>query len=431
MQSVSDHRSAIIQTRIRIILFGFFALLLLAGLTLIGGKKIQAADAPKPINVFLDDQKVEFTIDPINEMGTTLVQMRPLFEALGMEVTWEASTRTVFAEKEGFSLTLILDSSSAVVNGSQMKLDRPATTVNSHTIVPLRFVSESTGALVHWNGVDREIIIVTEAYVLSLGTTLDQVKVLLDEAQKEIDERHAAEKKKEEDKKKKDKPSPPPSPVEKVDLDKLEGMYYGWESDFGGYECGGICWRFYTFLSGNKVVVGLPEGGGPETIDCKTDDCQTYSIKNGKLVLSGGESPDIGFDEYGRFRIDDVNLISVKAAADGMKLEGTYKAIGYTGLVGITPYSSSWTEYFTFKKDGTFESDRTSISALDVGSARTDATSAEDTVYGKYEIKGNTMVMKYADGSESKVLFIPEMEDGILASIQIGKRNFDLVTAED
>src|SRR5690606_35755309 len=91
----------------------------------------------------------------------------------------------------------------------------------------------------------------------------------------------------------------PRQPITPVDLDKLAGMYYGFRSDLGGYECGGICWDFYTFLPDHKVVVGPPANGGPEAIDCDEDACLSYTIESGQLKLSDGTALTIGKSEDG------------------------------------------------------------------------------------------------------------------------------------
>src|SRR5690606_23910654 len=102
-----------------------------------------------------------------------------------------------------------------------------------------------------------------------------------------------------------------PAASDTINLNSLQGMYYGFRADLNGYECGGICWDMYTFLPDSKVVVGLPENGGPETIDCKVDECQSYTIKNGKLTLKNGDSLPVEV-EKGILYINEVQMSRVK-----------------------------------------------------------------------------------------------------------------------
>ncbi len=399
---------------------GVFAALLLKGL--LGGAAAQAADSP--IVVHVDGEALDFNIEPNLQAGTTLVQMRPIFEALGLALIWDPSTRSITATKEGYTLSMTLGSDIATVNGQQVKLARPAAAVDGHTIVPLRFVGEATGAFVHWNGVGREILVMSEAYMANLGMTRAEVEDLMDELQRELDEEHA--RKVAETKEKEAVAKSEPKPLIKVDESKLQGMFYGFENDFGGYECGGMCWRFYTFLPDSQVVVGEPAGGGPETINCKVDACLTYSIKDGQLHMTGQESLSIGQTEEGVLVINDAYLSKAEPVADRYKLDGTYVTRGYQGFVGITPFSSSWTKYLTFYADGTFESDSTSLGILDTGSSHTSGTVAPDTVKGTYHINDNTITLNYPDGTTAKHVFILDNE----GDLQIGDNNYSLATEE-
>ncbi|UUZ92390.1 copper amine oxidase N-terminal domain-containing protein [Paenibacillus sp. P25] len=62
--------------------------------------------------------------------GTTLVQFRPLFEAMGMKVQWDEATRIVTGSKEGLQITLRIDDPHATVNGKQMDLAQSAQIVS-------------------------------------------------------------------------------------------------------------------------------------------------------------------------------------------------------------------------------------------------------------------------------------------------------------
>ncbi|MGG1876217.1 copper amine oxidase N-terminal domain-containing protein [Paenibacillus cisolokensis] len=402
--------------------------LLMLGMILLSFVNVKASHAAlKPIDVFVNDEQVAFSIDPDVKGGTTLVQMRPFFEALGMEVTWSQKDQTVSAVKEGVTILLPLNSTTAKVNGQSVKLDRPAMTVSGHTLVPLRFVSESTGALVHWNGVHREIIVYTYEFVTSFGLTMEEVEKLLKEAQAKVNAEHAAAKEAE-----KAKPSIVLPPVVQdnggpVQLNQLRGMYFGGEYDYAGYRCGGVCWLFYTFLPDQKVVVGEPKGGGPETIDCSKDTCRSYSIKDGMLRISGGEPLPIAINKDGELEINEIIMRKVLPMPDGTKLGGEFISQGYTGLVGVTPFTTTWTNYLTFYPDGTFTSDQSSLASLNTGNTSTDVASERDSVRGKYRIDKNTIIFTYADGKVDRFVFaVPPQRDGESFYVQIGNQSFHI-----
>jgi len=116
---------------------------------------------PKDIvKVKVNDRPIVFDVAPIIGEGRTLVPLRHIFEALGAEVKWDASTRTVTGIKGSDRLTEN-DSKEALVNGETKELDVPATIVNGRTLVPVRSISESLGAEVSWDDNSKTVIIKT------------------------------------------------------------------------------------------------------------------------------------------------------------------------------------------------------------------------------------------------------------------------------
>lgn len=388
------------------------------------------ASADKTIEVTLNETPVEFAIDPYLTEGTTLVQFRPLFEAMNMKVEWDNEQQIVTGTKEGISLTMKINSTQATVNGKVIELEQPPRIMDGHTMVPVRFVSESTGALVAWNPYKPQILIYTESYLQELGLTQEQAEEAIDKELERIKAEYEAAQTINEPVQPIPVPDVPtgsgeykPAGSGSVDLSKLQGMYYGFSSDYGGYECGGICWHLYTFLPDNQVLVGEPPNGGPETIDCKQDNCQSYTIKDGKMILSNGESYSIGLED-GQLVIDDVELTPVEPVAADLKLSKSYIYRGYVGLGGISSGSTTWSKVIDFSEEGTFKSDSLMLGSVE-GGARTQGSTGFDTS-GSYRISGNTIVFAYNDGStENLLFFVHENEKrGALEDIQIGENNY-------
>lgn len=113
------------------------------------------------INIYMDGELLEVSQEPIIENGTTLVPMRNIFEALGMKVHWNEETKTASGITDGLTIDITIGSNKAYVNGSEKILLVPAKIINGSTMVPLRFVSESAGCKVDWDGSKREITIST------------------------------------------------------------------------------------------------------------------------------------------------------------------------------------------------------------------------------------------------------------------------------
>lgn len=122
--------------------------------------------------------------------------------------------------------------------------------MDGSTMVPLRFIGEATGALVHWDPVTREISVITENLLASLGLSKEEMlKRLADYSAKQQTPPTTSQK--QAPSTQEPKPTAPTIPVQSakpankpVDLSALQGMYYGFRDDFGGYQCG-ISIHFY------------------------------------------------------------------------------------------------------------------------------------------------------------------------------------------
>lgn len=128
-------------------------LLILLSISFVG------AETQEPIDISLNGQELLLDEPPIIVEGRTLVPVRFIFEPLGLTISWNSESRTAIGEKEGLSIIMPIDSTIAVVNDNPVKLDVAATIINDRTYVPLRFVAESTGAIVTWHGESRSVTI--------------------------------------------------------------------------------------------------------------------------------------------------------------------------------------------------------------------------------------------------------------------------------
>ncbi|MTI71102.1 MAG: MBL fold metallo-hydrolase [Firmicutes bacterium] len=115
--------------------------------------------AQGPVKVKVDGNTLNFDVNPQVINGRTLVPVRAIFEALGVKVGWNGKTRTVIGTKEDIKIELPISSKIATKNGKQIQLDTPATIIEGRTLVPARFIAESIGAKVGWNGTTRTVLI--------------------------------------------------------------------------------------------------------------------------------------------------------------------------------------------------------------------------------------------------------------------------------
>ncbi len=119
---------------------------------------------PTFVSVVLDGKKIWFPDAQayIDANQRTLVPVRFVAESLGAKVGWEGKSRTVPISRDGQDISLAIGSTTAIVNGKQIELDTQAVMTGGRTFVPLRFVSEVLGAEVKWEGKTVTVLIQTK-----------------------------------------------------------------------------------------------------------------------------------------------------------------------------------------------------------------------------------------------------------------------------
>ena len=111
----------------------------------------------------MNDGLISFDQKPIIENGRTLVPMRAIFEALGLDVEWNNAQRRITAtDSQGTLIIMTVGDPIMTVNGKISEMDVPPKIVSSRTLVPLRAISEAYNCEVEWDGANRNIYITTD-----------------------------------------------------------------------------------------------------------------------------------------------------------------------------------------------------------------------------------------------------------------------------
>lgn len=118
-----------------------------------------AAVVADGISVVCNGERLAFDTEPIIVEGRTLVPLRKIFEALGAEVEWNDTTKTVTAKKNEREIELTIGKAEMRVNDKTIALDTAAMIVNDRTLVPVRAVSEGMGASVDWDDATKTVLI--------------------------------------------------------------------------------------------------------------------------------------------------------------------------------------------------------------------------------------------------------------------------------
>lgn len=141
---------------------------------------VMAADtAPKTASVYINGNELELDgTTPLIKSDRVFVPLRPIFEALGAEVGYEADTKTVTADTEGKHVEFNVGSKEVKVtdNGAlnKMTIDAPSFIEGDRTYVPVRFAAQALGCNVGWDGSEKAVIIADkEAFVKENGSSFE------------------------------------------------------------------------------------------------------------------------------------------------------------------------------------------------------------------------------------------------------------------
>lgn len=118
------------------------------------------AQSAGAVNVIMNSSYLKFPDqEPVIVDGTTLVPLRSVAEALGLEITWDDPSDTVVVKKDNFYIELVIGSDKAKTPGGVKTLTQPPVIINGRTMVPLRFIAEQFGLTVLWNQEYQRVII--------------------------------------------------------------------------------------------------------------------------------------------------------------------------------------------------------------------------------------------------------------------------------
>jgi len=110
-----------------------------------------------PVTVTVNGAPVSFDQPPVERAGRVYVPLRGVFERLGATVVYQAGK--INATRAATTVSLDVGSNTAIVNGTQMDLDSPPFLIGARTLVPLRFVAQALGANVSYDGTTRTVAI--------------------------------------------------------------------------------------------------------------------------------------------------------------------------------------------------------------------------------------------------------------------------------
>jgi len=105
-----------------------------------------------PYKLYLGDKEIKFDSDPYEVNNRLLVPIRTISEATGAKVEWDGKANAAAIYRGSDKLVLYIGSSKASYNDIDIPLDVSPILKNGRTFLPLRFVSEWLGLQVNYEG---------------------------------------------------------------------------------------------------------------------------------------------------------------------------------------------------------------------------------------------------------------------------------------
>ena len=141
-----------------------------------------SAVAEDKISVLLNGKPLEFEVDPKIIIGTTMISVRSIFEAMGFQLFWDQNQETVTGILGKNVINLKIGDNTAYKNNSPHELKTPPVIQDGYTLAPLRFIAESADAVVNWNDTNKTVEIFTSDLNLSenSGDKLKNSVVMID-----------------------------------------------------------------------------------------------------------------------------------------------------------------------------------------------------------------------------------------------------------
>ncbi len=114
-------------------------------LTLVTCMFAKSVFAEGGIKVKFCDEEIKFSVAPIIVEDRTLVQIRPIAEAMGLEIEFEPACSMVILADGETEVRFFLDSEVRLVNGEENNMDTKPVLKENYTFLPLRYLAEPFG----------------------------------------------------------------------------------------------------------------------------------------------------------------------------------------------------------------------------------------------------------------------------------------------
>lgn len=132
-------------------------------------------------SALVQDKNIELDVAPITINGRTMVPVRFLGEeALKGIVDWDNYAQKATLTLKDKKVELVVGKSVGLVNGKEIPLDVPVTNIGGRVLVPLRFVSENLGLNVNYDAATKTIEISEKDFTVADSSLSNEKTGLVD-----------------------------------------------------------------------------------------------------------------------------------------------------------------------------------------------------------------------------------------------------------
>lgn len=114
-------------------------------------KRVEPAYQKSDIMIYVNDQQIDFSHEPVIMDNTNLVPLRELAEGLGAKVSWDAKLGKIEVEKGSKRIVLTIGSKTILYNGVAETLSAAPKIIDGVTYVPAQVVARGLGAKVSYD----------------------------------------------------------------------------------------------------------------------------------------------------------------------------------------------------------------------------------------------------------------------------------------
>ncbi len=121
--------------------------------------KNSSADNADAIKVTYNGEAITFDVQPEIVDDRVLVPMRAIFETLGAKVKWDGDSQTITSKKKSKTISMTIGSTDMTKDDETYTFDVSPVIEDGRTLVPLRAISELLGLNVEWNADTKTVTI--------------------------------------------------------------------------------------------------------------------------------------------------------------------------------------------------------------------------------------------------------------------------------